>query len=132
LEGFTLLFGERTYKDWSFHGPYCNSQHETYLDDALGAVLAYMFGRWQAEHQRLYEERARVIADLFSRFEDVDQKFDSLFHWIDLAGEPDKREKASLAAQSFNELRGYYRRNSICLPPRTSARVREASIPHTG
>jgi hypothetical protein len=24
LEGFTLLFGERTYKDWSFHGPYCN------------------------------------------------------------------------------------------------------------
>src|SRR5215212_9555157 len=36
LEGFTLLFGERTYKDWSFHGPYCNSQHETYLEDAIG------------------------------------------------------------------------------------------------
>jgi len=33
---FTLLFGERTYKDWSFHGAYCNSQHETYLEDALG------------------------------------------------------------------------------------------------
>src|SRR5215203_1754574 len=36
LEGFTRFFGERTYKDWSFHGPYCNSQHETYLEDALG------------------------------------------------------------------------------------------------
>jgi hypothetical protein len=36
MEGFTLFFGERTYKDWSFHGPYCNSQHETYLEDALG------------------------------------------------------------------------------------------------
>src|SRR5215207_11082197 len=35
LEGFTFLFGERTYKDWSFHGPYCNSQHETYLEDVL-------------------------------------------------------------------------------------------------
>src|SRR5215207_5198733 len=37
MEGFTLFFGERTYKDWSFHGPYCNSQHETYLEDALGS-----------------------------------------------------------------------------------------------
>jgi hypothetical protein len=39
LEVFTLLFGERTYKDWSFHGAYCNSQHETYLEDALGPIL---------------------------------------------------------------------------------------------
>jgi hypothetical protein len=86
----------------------------------LGAVLAYMFGRWQAEHERLYEQRARVIADLFSRFEDVDQRFYSLFNWIDLAGEPDKQEKARLAAQSFNELQGYYRQNSLWLPRRTS------------
>jgi hypothetical protein len=39
MEGFTLLFGERTYKDWSFHGAYCNSQHETYLEDALGSRI---------------------------------------------------------------------------------------------
>jgi hypothetical protein len=50
----------------------------------------------------------------------VDQRFYSLFHWIDLGGEPDKPEKARLAAQSFNELQGYYRRNSIWLPLRTS------------
>jgi len=41
LEGFTLLFGERTYKDWSLHGAYCNSQHETYLEDALGDDNVY-------------------------------------------------------------------------------------------
>lgn len=38
LEGFTLRFGERTYKDWSLHGAYCNSQHETYLEDALAPL----------------------------------------------------------------------------------------------
>ena len=86
----------------------------------LGAVLVYLFGRWQAEHERLYERRAQVIADLFGRFEDVDQKFYSLFHWYDPGGDPDKPEKARLAAASFNELQGYYRRNSIWLPPRTS------------
>jgi hypothetical protein len=37
LEGFTLLLRERTYEDWSFHGPYCNSQPETYLEVALGS-----------------------------------------------------------------------------------------------
>ena len=26
-------------RDWSFHGPYCNSHHETYLDDALGTCV---------------------------------------------------------------------------------------------
>src|SRR5215218_9719409 len=46
LEGFPLLFGERTYKDGSFHGPYCNSQHETYLEDALAA------GRWPGSGPR--------------------------------------------------------------------------------
>ena len=86
----------------------------------LGAVLAYMFGKRQAEHERLYELRAWVIADLFSRFEDVDQRFYSLFHGVDLAGEHDKQEKARLVAQSFNELQDYYRRNSIWLPPKTS------------
>jgi hypothetical protein len=40
LEGFTLLFGERTYRDWSFHGPYSNSQHETYLEDALSIAFS--------------------------------------------------------------------------------------------
>jgi hypothetical protein len=87
---------------------------------ALGAFLVYLFGRWQAEHERLYERRAQVIAELFSRFEDVDQKFYSLFHWYDAGGEPDKPQKARLAAESFNALQGYYRRNSIWLPPRTS------------
>jgi hypothetical protein len=37
FEGFALLFGERTYKDGSFHDAYCNSQPKTYLEDALGA-----------------------------------------------------------------------------------------------
>jgi hypothetical protein len=31
-----LLFRQRTYEDWSFHGTYCNPSNETYPDDALG------------------------------------------------------------------------------------------------
>jgi len=31
-----LLFRKLAYKDWSFHGYYCNSQPETYPEDALG------------------------------------------------------------------------------------------------
>lgn len=36
FEAFALLLRKRTYKDWSFHGYYCNSQPETYPGDALG------------------------------------------------------------------------------------------------
>jgi hypothetical protein len=33
--------GERTnlQREWNFPGPYCNSHHETYLDDALGPCV---------------------------------------------------------------------------------------------
>jgi hypothetical protein len=86
----------------------------------LGAVLVYLFGRWQGEHQLLYQRRAEVMGELFGRFEDVDQKFYSLFQRYDAGGEPDKPEKAKLAAESFNDLQGYYRRNSIWLPLRAS------------
>jgi hypothetical protein len=86
----------------------------------LGAVLVYLFGRWQGEHQLLYQHRAEVIDELFDRFEDVDQKFHTLFKRYDVGGEPDKPQKARLAAESFNDLQGYYRRNSIWLPLRAS------------
>ena len=66
----------------------------------LGAVLVYLFGRWQGEHQLLYQRRAEVMGELFGRFEDVDQKFHSLFQRYDIGGEPDKPEKAKLAAES--------------------------------
>ena len=74
------------------------------------------FGRWQAEHERLYERRAQVIAELFSRFEDVDQAFRVFF---DPVGGGDL-EKARQAATSFDAMQGYYRRNSIWLPLRIS------------
>jgi len=63
---------------------------EAILAISLGVFLAYLFGRWQGEHQLLYQRRAEVIEKLFDRFEDVDQQFYSLFHWYDAGGEPDK------------------------------------------
>jgi hypothetical protein len=82
----------------------------------LGAFLVYLFGRWQGEHQLLYQRRVEIIGKLFDHFEDVDQKFHSLFHPYG-GGQP---EEAKQAAESFNVLQGYYRRNSIWLPPRVS------------
>src|SRR5215216_2413037 len=65
LEGFPLLFGERTYKDGSFHGPYCNSQHETYLEDALASDYIHPTPRGGSCRVRVYlseeEQDAPVV-----------------------------------------------------------------------
>lgn len=37
----------------------------------LVAILAYVFGRRQTEHERLYTRRAEVVAELFKRYEDL-------------------------------------------------------------
>ena len=96
----------------------------TLLAPTIAAVLGVWFGRRKTVHDRLYEERAKVVAALFERYETVDQRFASLVHPMDLSGEPDKNEKAVLAAKSFNELQDYYRRKSIWLSRGTSDRVR--------
>jgi len=85
--------------------------------------LAYVFGRRQTEHERLYARRAEVIAKLFERFKDVDERVYELLHPIGLAGEPDKSTKAKLATEAFNELQTYYRRHSIWLSRRTSRQM---------
>src|SRR5829696_3697760 len=82
----------------------------------LGAVLVYLFGRWQGEHQLLYQRRVEVIDELFDRFEDVYQEFLVLFDPVG-GGSP---EGAKRAAESFNALQGFYRRKSIWLPLRVS------------
>ncbi|MBA3426242.1 MAG: hypothetical protein H0U04_17280 [Rubrobacter sp.] len=101
----------------------------------LGAFLAYLFGRWQGEHQLLYERRVAVIDELFNRFEDVDRQFSALFAPLG-GGNP---EAANQAGESFDALRAYFRRNSLWLPPRVSnqvndflARYREPFIKFTG
>ncbi len=91
----------------------------------LAVVLAYVFGRRQTEHERLYTRRAEVIAALFERFEDMDQRLHSLVSVFDEAGGPDKKEKARLAAESFNDLQRYYRSNSIWLSRGTSSRFND-------
>jgi len=40
----------------------------------LAVILAYVFGRRQTEHERLFTRRAEVIAELLERFKDVDQR----------------------------------------------------------
>jgi hypothetical protein len=89
----------------------------------VAAAASYLFGRRQAEHERLYEERAKAIAGLFERIVVVDQRFHSLVSPIDWAGEPDKCEKGRLAAEAFNELLAHYRRNSIWLSRRASTQM---------
>jgi hypothetical protein len=89
----------------------------------LVAILAYVFGRRQTEHERLYTRRAEVIAELFKRFKDVDERVYELLHPIGFAGEPDKSTKAKLATEAFNELQAYYQRHSIWLSRRTSRQM---------
>ena len=85
--------------------------------------LSYLAGRRKTVHDRLYEERAKVVASLFKHFQDVKQRFASLVSPIDYGGEPDKDEKAKLAAESFDEFQTYYRHNYIWLSRGVSGRV---------
>ena len=96
----------------------------TLFGPVITVVLGFLVGRRKTVHDRLYEERAKVVASLFERFESVDQRFYSLIKPYDQAGEPNKREKAKLAVESFNELQSYYRCNSIWLSRGTSSRVK--------
>src|SRR5215216_3959760 len=85
----------------------------------LGAVLVYLFGRWQGEHELLYQRRAVAIEELFDRFEEVDRRFSALFAPLG-GGDP---EKAKQAAESFDALRAYFRQNSLWLPLRVKDQV---------
>jgi hypothetical protein len=85
----------------------------------VGAILVYLFGRWQGEHQLLYQRRVEVLEKLFDQLEDVDQDFYALFHWYG-GGQPEQAERA---AKSFNAMQTYYNRKSIWLPIRVSNRV---------
>jgi hypothetical protein len=89
----------------------------------LAVILAYVFGRRQTEHERLYTRRAEVIAELFERFKDVDDRVYELLHPIDFAVEPDKPTKAKHATEAFNKLQTYYQHHSIWLSRRTSRQM---------
>ena len=85
----------------------------------LGAFLAYLFGRWQGEHQLLYERRVGVIEELSKRFEAMDRQFSALFAPLG-GGDP---AKAKEAADSFDALQTYFRQNSLWLPLRVKNQV---------
>jgi len=92
---------------------------EEILAILLGAFLAYLFGRWQGEHQLLYQRRADALEELFDRFEEVDRQFSALYAPLG-GGDP---EKAKQAADSFNALHAYFRSKSLWLPLRARNQV---------
>jgi len=79
------------------------------------SVVGYFFGKRQTEQQRIIEERAKVLSDLFKRYVDLEEQVYLLVQILDLSGEPDRKEKYRRAAESFNNLLAYHRRNSIWL-----------------
>ncbi len=95
----------------------------TAIAAVLVAILAYFLGKRQTVDERLYTKRSEVIAALFERFEDMDQKVWSLVKPFEFGSEPDKKEKAKLAGESFNDMQSYYRRNSIWLSGETNELV---------
>jgi hypothetical protein len=94
-----------------------------FVSAVVSAVLGYVVGQRQAEQQRIIEERARVISDLFKRYVDLDERVYSLVQIYERPEEPVREEKYKLAAESFNELLAYHRRNSIWLTRPTARYV---------
>jgi hypothetical protein len=93
----------------------------------LPALAAYFFGLRQAEQQRIIEERAKVISDLFKLYVDLDDRVASLVQIYEYAEEGSKQDKYRIAAESFNALLAYHRRNSIWIS-RPTARYVERFI----
>ena len=63
---------------------------ESVLVVLLTSSVAYFVGLRQAEQQRIIEERAKVISDLFKRYVDLEEQVYVLVQPIDFAGEPDR------------------------------------------
>jgi hypothetical protein len=91
----------------------------------LAVVLAYLFGRRQTEHERLYERRAQVIAGLFERVAEVQRRIYSLVASLDLVTDPVDPDKSRLVAEGFSELFQYHRRNSVWLSRQTSKHMHD-------
>ena len=96
---------------------------ETLLVVLVTSVVGYFFGKRQTEQQRIIEERAKVLSDLFKRYVDLEEQVYLLVQILDLSGEPDRKEKYRRAAESFNNLLAYHRRNSIWLSRPTARYV---------
>ena len=96
---------------------------ETLLVGFATLVFGYFFGHWQTEQQRIIEERAKVLSDLFKRYVDLEEQVDLLVQPIELPGEPDRATKYGNAVESFNNLLAYHRRNTIWLSRRTAQYV---------
>jgi hypothetical protein len=59
LEAFALVFRQRTYKDWGFHGAYCNPSTKTYPEDALGRLKTRLLRRQATRSTLLSPEELR-------------------------------------------------------------------------
>jgi hypothetical protein len=101
------------------------------LEDLLLALLTlvvgYGVGLRQAKQQRIIEERAKVLSELLKRYVDLEEQVYLLVQVIDLPGEPNREEKYRRAAESFNNLLAYHRRNTIWLS-RSTARYLDAFL----
>jgi hypothetical protein len=104
---------------------------ETLLVPLLTLVVGYFVGKLQAEQQRIIEERSRVISELFKLYVNLDERVHSLVEFYEEypegSPEEDRRKKYLRAAQSFNELLAYHRRNTIWLS-RSTARYMDRFI----
>lgn len=96
---------------------------ETLLVPLVTLVVGYFFGHWQTEQQRIIEERAKVLSDLFKRYVDLEEQVNLLVQIIEYPGEPDRQTKYGNAVESFNNLLAYHRRNTIWLSRRTAQYV---------
>jgi hypothetical protein len=96
---------------------------ETLLVVLVTSVDSYYAGHWQTEQQRIVEERAKVLSELFKLYVNLQEQVFLLVEPVELPGEPDRKTKYSNAVESFNELLAYHRRNTIWLSRPTAQGV---------
>ncbi len=69
---------------------------------------------------KLYEERAKIIRDLYYKLFDFEQAMASFVSPMQWAGEKPMKEKRKITAETGNEFRDYYKRNKIYLSEKVS------------
>ncbi|WP_247731124.1 hypothetical protein [Halovivax limisalsi] len=87
-----------------------------YFEKQLKSYQAEL-SREEVRFAELHEERANVMKDLYGKLTEFDEDMRILVDPIVSRGETDRDEKLDIAAESVEELRRYYLRNKIYLPP---------------
>lgn len=92
------------------------AKYQTEVDKELSRYQAEL-EKENTKFSELHNERARITAELYQKFVDLEEAMRKLTHPMETGSDPPKEELREEAAKAGNEFVNYYMRNKIYFPP---------------